>query len=155
MRRILLTLTSVLIAVGAHAADLKPLRASEVNAVFGASQGKPQIVEIWSLDCSYCRENTARIVEWQKKHRDVRLTMVAMDSIDDDAAALSQVLASLPLSPQTALYANAEPIPDKLRRALDPNWHGEMPRTLMIDAHGAQQATSGLLQPALLDAWHR
>jgi len=30
-----------------------------------------------------------------------------------------------------------------------------MPRTLLIDAHGARQASSGLLQSATLDAWHR
>ncbi|SEJ62544.1 TlpA family protein disulfide reductase [Paraburkholderia diazotrophica] len=155
MKRMWMALASALIAVGAHAGELEPLRAADVNALFAASRGKPQIVEIWSLDCSYCRENTARIVEWQKKHRDVRLTMIAMDPIDDNTTALSQVLASLPLPPQTALYANAEAIPDKLRRALDPNWHGEMPRTLLIDAHGTRQATSGLLQPAVLDTWHR
>ncbi|MPW19036.1 TlpA family protein disulfide reductase [Paraburkholderia sp. CNPSo 3157] len=155
MKRMWMALASALIAVGAHAAGLEPLRAAELNALFAASQGKPQIVEIWSLDCSYCRENAARIVEWQKQHRNVRLTMIAMDPIDDNAAALSQVLASLPLPPHTALYANAEATPDKLRRALDPDWHGEMPRTLLIDAHGTRQATSGLLQPAVLDAWHR
>ncbi|MBN3757881.1 TlpA family protein disulfide reductase [Paraburkholderia sp. Tr-20389] len=155
MKRTLMTLAACVLAVSAHAADLQPLRASEVDAVLGASQGKPQIVEIWSLDCGYCRENTARIVEWQKKHRDVRLTMVAMDPIDENAAALSQVLASLPLPSHTALYANAEAMPEKLRRALDANWHGEMPRTLLIDARGARQASSGLLQPATLDAWRR
>jgi len=155
MKRMWMALAGALIAVAAHAGSLEPLRAADVNALFAAPQGKPQIVEIWSLDCSYCRANAARIVEWQKRHRDVRLTMIAMDPIDDNAAALSQVLASLPLPPQTALYANAEAIPDKLRRALDPNWHGEMPRTLLIDAHGTRQATSGLLQPAVLDAWHR
>jgi thiol-disulfide isomerase/thioredoxin len=155
MKRIFMALTACAIAFNAQAVDLKPLRALDVDAVLAASQGRPQIVEIWSLDCSYCRENTARIVEWQKKHRDVRLTMIAMDPIDDNAAVLSQVLATLPLPPQTALYANAEAIPEKLRRALDPHWHGEMPRTLLIDAHGARQASSGLLQPATLDAWHR
>ena len=155
MSKALIALAVCFAALTAHAADIKPLRASDVEAVLTASQGKPQIVEIWSLDCSYCRENTARIAEWQKTHRDVRLTMIAMDPIDDNAAALSQVLASLPLPPQTALYANAEAMPEKLRRALDPNWRGEMPRTLLIDARGARQASSGLLQPSALDAWHR
>ena len=155
MKRILLSLAAFVVALNAQAVDLKPLRAPDVDAVLAASQGRPQIVEIWSLDCSYCRENTALIVEWQKTHRDVRLTMIAMDSIDDNAAALSQVLATLPLPPQTVLYANAEAIPEKLRRALDPDWHGEMPRTLLIDARGTRQASSGLLRPATLDAWRR
>jgi thiol-disulfide isomerase/thioredoxin len=155
MKRLLLMMAGVLFACGAGAAEIKPLRASDVEPMLAASQGKPQIVEIWSLDCSYCRENMARIVEWQKRHRDVRLTMIAMDPIDDNAAALMQVLASMPLPPQTSLYANAEAIPDKLRRALDAAWRGEMPRTLLIDARGARQASSGLLQPAALDAWHR
>jgi thiol-disulfide isomerase/thioredoxin len=158
MKRLLLlaaALITALTALNARATELKPLTAADVPRMLAASNGHPLIVEIWSLDCGYCRENTARIVEWRKEHRDVRLTMIAMDPIDDNAAALGQVLATLPVTPDVAQYANAEAIPEKLRRALDAAWRGEMPRTLLIDAQGARHASSGLLQPAALDTWHR
>ncbi|CAB3766388.1 TlpA family protein disulfide reductase [Paraburkholderia solisilvae] len=137
----------------AAAADLQPLVAADVGRVFASRQGETQIVEIWSLDCSYCRENVARIAQWQKRHRDVRLTMIAMDSLDDNAAALTQALATMQLPPQVAQYANAEAIPEKLRMALDPGWRGELPRTVLIDSHGARQSHSGLLAPEVLDGW--
>jgi thiol-disulfide isomerase/thioredoxin len=138
-----------------HAANLQPLVAADVGRVLAADAGRAQIVEIWSLDCSYCRENVARIAQWQQKHRDVRVTMIAMDSLDDNAEALAQALGTMQVPSQVALYANAEAIPEKLRRALDADWHGELPRTVLIDAHGARQSHSGLLAPGVLDAWRR
>jgi hypothetical protein len=128
-------------------ADLQPLVAADVERMLAAEPGQARIVGIWSLDCSYCRENIGRIAKWQKKHREARVTMIAMDSLDDNEPALTQVLAAMPLPPQAAQYANAEAIPEKLRRALDPDWRGELPRTMLIDAHGVRQSHSGLLAP--------
>ena len=53
MKRILMALAACVMAFNAQAVDLKPLRAPDVDAVLAASRGRPQIVEIWSLDCSY------------------------------------------------------------------------------------------------------
>jgi protein-disulfide isomerase len=161
MKRLIALMAALLcFAVGAppvhaDAANLQPLVAADVGRVLAPESGKAQIVEIWSLDCSYCRENVARIMQWQQKHRDVRVTMVAMDALDDNAEALTQALATMQLSPQVAQYANAEAIPEKLRRALDSNWHGELPRTVLIDARGTRQSHSGLLAPGVLDNWRR
>jgi thiol-disulfide isomerase/thioredoxin len=151
----LLFLAAVAPPSRAAAANLQPLVAADVGRVLAAETGKAQIVEIWSLDCSYCRENVARITQWQQKHRDVRVTMIAMDALDDNAEALTQALATMQLPPQVAQYANAEAIPEKLRRALDSNWHGELPRTVLIDARGTRQSHSGLLAPDMLDQWQR
>ncbi|GAB7525769.1 thioredoxin domain-containing protein [Paraburkholderia sp. 2C] len=159
MKRLIVLMAALLFfALGvpparAAAVELQPLVAADVARVLAAETGKAQIVEIWSLDCSYCRENVARIAQWQQKHRDVRVTMIAMDSLDDNAAALAQALATMQLPPQVAQYANAEAIPEKLRRALDPDWRGELPRTVLIDARGTRQSHSGLLAPRVLDQW--
>ncbi|MFC0696347.1 TlpA family protein disulfide reductase [Paraburkholderia humisilvae] len=138
-----------------RAEDLQPLVAVDVAHALAPAAGTPQIVEIWSLDCSYCRENVTRIAAWQKQHQDVRLTMIAMDPFDINVAALTRALATMRLPPQTVQYANAEAIPEKLRRAVDPEWRGELPRTMLIDTHGTRQAHSGLLPAGMLDAWRR
>ena len=137
----------------AHVAQLQPLKAADVPRLMSEAKGQPLIVEIWSLDCGYCRENTAHVVEWLRSHRGVRVAMVAMDGFDDNAESVSQALASMPVTPHIAQYANAEAIPERLRAALDPGWRGEMPRTLLIDAQGRRRASSGLIQPGALDAW--
>ncbi|MDN7633934.1 hypothetical protein [Burkholderia cepacia] len=81
---------------------------------------------------------------------DVQLAMVAMDVYDDNGVAISRALAQMHL-PQVAQYANAEPMPERLRAALDAGWRGEMPRTVWIGRDGAREARSGLLTADVLD----
>lgn len=147
-------LAACLIAVAgvAHAIDLRPLRAANVDALFHHYRGQPLVVELWSLDCSYCHENTERIAQWRRAHPRVRMLMVAMDPIDD-ADDLQRALATMNIA-GIAQYANDEAIPEKLRGALDPGWRGEMPRTLFIDAQGQRRGVSGLLSGKDFPNWH-
>jgi hypothetical protein len=130
------------------ATDIMPLQSEQVATLFNAYRGKPLIVEIWSLDCNYCRDNMKRIVQWQRMHKNVSIIMVSMDTMSD-IDELKRVLANLNVLrfPQ---YVNAESIPEKLRAALDPAWHGEMPRTLFIGKDGKRSASSGLLRLEVL-----
>ncbi|KWC82596.1 hypothetical protein WL58_20405 [Burkholderia cepacia] len=82
---------------------------------------------------------------------DMQLAMVAMDVYDDNGPAISRALAQMHLPPQVAQYANAEPMPERLRAALDAGWRGEMPRTVSIGRDGAREARSGLLTADVLD----
>ncbi|WP_323118473.1 TlpA disulfide reductase family protein [Burkholderia alba] len=147
------TVLAVASGAAVHAAEPQPLRAAQVAGLLASGHGAPLLVEVWSLDCGYCRENAAHLVAWQRQHPQVRLAMVAMDAIDDNASMLTQALAQMQLPATVAQYANAEPMPERLRAALDPGWRGELPRTLWIGADGVRRAQSGLLAPATLDAW--
>ncbi len=64
---------------------------------------------------------------------------------------MSAALARMNLPPQVAQYANAEPMPERLRAVLDVGWPGEMPRTVWIGRNGAREARSGLLTAGMLD----
>ncbi|WP_175967068.1 TlpA family protein disulfide reductase [Burkholderia sp. BCC0322] len=123
-------------------------RAADVARLYAAAHERPLAVEIWSLDCGYCRENAAHPVAWQRRHPDVQLAMVAYD---DNGAAISHALTQMKLPPQVAQYANAEPMPARLRAALDAGWRGEMPRTVWIGRDGACEARSGLLTADVLE----
>ncbi|GAU02528.1 signal peptide protein [Burkholderia stabilis] len=61
--------------------------------------------------------------------------------------------AQMNLLPPFAQYANAEPMPERLRAALDAGWRGDMPRTVWIGRDGAREARSGLLTADVLDGW--
>ncbi|MCA7928859.1 hypothetical protein LGM45_07445 [Burkholderia cepacia] len=82
---------------------------------------------------------------------DMQFAMVAMDVYDDNGPASSRALAQMHLPPQVAQYANAEPMPERLRAALDAGWRGEMLRTVWIGRDGAREARSGLLTADVLD----
>ncbi|MCA8457594.1 TlpA family protein disulfide reductase [Burkholderia multivorans] len=154
MKRLIASMMLVLASVSAWAAaTLQPLRATEVATLYAGAHERPLAVEIWSLDCGYCRENAAHLVAWQRRHPDVRVAMIAMDAYDDNRAALEQALAQMNLPPQIAQYANAEPMPERLRAALDAGWRGEMPRTVWIARDGTREARSGLLSDDVLDGW--
>ncbi|KPJ36106.1 thiol-disulfide isomerase [Burkholderia multivorans] len=154
MKRLIASTMLVLASVPAWAAGtLQPLRAADVATLYAGAHERPLAVEIWSLDCGYCRENAAHLVAWQRRHPDVRVAMIAMDAYDDNRAALEQALAQMNLPPQIAQYANAEPMPERLRAALDAGWRGEMPRTVWIARDGTREARSGLLTDGVLDGW--
>ncbi|QTD88836.1 TlpA family protein disulfide reductase [Burkholderia anthina] len=153
MKRLIGLLCVVLASVPAWAGELQPLHAADVAKLYASAHERPLAIEIWSLDCGYCRENAAHLVTWQRLHPDVQLAMVAMDAYDDNGAAIAQALAQMNLPPQVAQYANAEPMPERLRAALDAGWRGEMPRTVWIGRDGARDARSGLLTTDVLDGW--
>jgi len=153
MKRLMVLIGAVLASLPAWAGELQPLRAAEVAKLYATAHERPLAVEIWSLDCGYCRENAAHLVAWQRRHPDVHLAMVAMDAYDDNGAAIAQALAQMNLPPQVTQYANAEPMPERLLAALDAGWRGEMPRTVWIGRDGAREARSGLLTTDVLDGW--
>lgn len=126
-----------------QAMEIRPLQAEQVESVIKKYQGQPLIIGIWSLDCSYCHENAERLAQWRRQHKNTRVIMIAMDSVAENEA-IQQSLNKMKMGgiPQ---YANAEPIPEKLRAALDSSWHGEMPRTLFVTASGQKRALTGLL----------
>ncbi|CAH0441659.1 hypothetical protein LMG9673_02462 [Ralstonia pseudosolanacearum] len=52
---------AVLAAHADGALRFQPLHAGDVPALLRTPRPRPLIVELWALDCSYCRENIARI----------------------------------------------------------------------------------------------
>ncbi|KJK04889.1 signal peptide protein [Burkholderiaceae bacterium 26] len=143
-------------AQAAGALQFQPLHARNVPALLRTPHARPLIVEIWSLECSYCRENIARIAQWRRTaQQEVDVVMVSMDG-PDQAEMLNRALAPLARDRKIGIahvpqYANAEDMPERLRAALDPGWQGEMPRTIILRPDGKRHASSGLLTPQALD----
>ncbi|RQS69812.1 TlpA family protein disulfide reductase [Burkholderia sp. Bp8963] len=155
MKRLILLASVAFWCVSASAGALQPLSAADVARLFDTARERPLAIEIWSLDCGYCRENAAHLVAWQRRHPDVQVAMIAMDAYDENGAAIEQALAQMSLPPHVAQYANADAMPERLRAALDAGWRGEMPRTLWLGRDGGRDARSGLLTTDVLDGWLR
>lgn len=113
----------------------------QAAALVEASQYRqPTLIALWSLECSYCKQNLAHFRQAQQAYPQLRLITVASEPRLAEHAAL---LASHGLDGQH--YAYADEAPEAMAYALDPRWRGELPRTLLFDGHGGQQALSGVL----------
>lgn len=108
-------------AQAAGALQFQPLHARDVPTLLQTPHARPLIVEIWSLECSYCRENIARIAQWRRTAKQtVDVVMVSMDG-PDQAEMLNRALAPLAHDGRIGLPAcRSTPMPKTCRSACAP-----------------------------------
>jgi hypothetical protein len=145
----LLLLLALLPLAAAHGAALTALSASDIPALLKPpAQGK-RIIALWALDCAYCEPNLQALATLQQAHpRQIELVTVATDSIEQHDLLSARLKAAGMLAWPARAYA--DDTPERINYLLDPQWGGEMPRTLVIRADGSRQSFSGALSPAQL-----
>lgn len=145
MKRIV-ALVAVLIAWGAALAG-EPFRAVDRESARALTDAKshsaPTIVALWSSDCVHCKTNLGVFARMAKTDGRLRLITVAIEPLSPDLAAPLDRLA-VPGS----RFAYGSDSPEALAFALDPKWHGELPRTLFFDGRGNRTAVSGVVDEA-------
>lgn len=145
MKRATLLAGLALLASLAAAADM-PIRSFETDSfssIAASGRGKPQVVMVWSLDCSYCEPSFAALRQAQR--RGVKVVTIATDPVDDPDATtqIRRKLAKSGLQAETWAFGSAPA--EQLRHAIDPAWRGEMPRSYWFDGSGKMRAYSGMI----------
>lgn len=118
-------------------------RAAARALVNPAAYGRPAILALWSLECVHCKKNLALFAQMAKAHGELDLLTLA---VEPPAAALAEALERFGVS--GARYAYGSDVPEALAYAIDPNWRGELPRTLFFDGRGGVVAVSGVVGEA-------
>ena len=111
----------------------------------------PRVIALWSLDCTYCDGNLRRLAALARE-RSFELVTVATDA-PERRAEVEARLAALELHDGTA-WIYGESSPERLNYRIDPDWGGELPRTIVVGAGEALQI-SGALTPAQIDNLRR
>lgn len=150
MRRLLPWLVLAFAATAfATGVKIGPLAANQVAALLAPPAHGERIVMLWSLDCVYCEPNMQALAKLQRAHpQTIQLVTVATDSIAQHAR-IAERLAAAGMQGFTA-RAYAEASPGRINFLIDPDWGGELPRTIVIHADGTRRAVSGELSPAQL-----
>ena len=145
MKRVLCLMCMLLLASldAAAQAGINAFGPDSFGQIAASAKGKPLVVMVWSLDCSYCEPSFAALAQAQR--RGVKVVTIATDSVDDDEAVtlIRQKLAGSGLHAETWAFGPA-PV-EQLRHAIDPRWRGEMPRSYWFDGKGGVRAYSGLI----------
>ncbi|MDA8231772.1 MAG: TlpA family protein disulfide reductase [Magnetospirillum sp.] len=141
---IILALLAPVLAARAAAAEIQPFGRDGWQGLTAAHAGRALVVHFWSLTCAPC---IAEMPEWAKlarRSRSFDLVLVATDPIEETprlAAALKQWGLD-----GVESWAFADRFTEKLRYAVDPHWHGELPMTRLVAADGAGQTVIGSLR---------
>lgn len=116
--------------------------------------GRPFILGMWSVsECSYCIDELTMLGKLARTHRSLPLVLVATDT-PAQGAAMQKILTPLGLAGVDS-WVFDDPVPERLRRAIDPSWYGELPRTYLYDGEHRRETIVGILSEQRLRAWLR
>lgn len=120
------------------------LSAQDVPALLKPPAHGVRVLALWGLDCAYCEANLQALQQLQRAHpREIELIAIATDNVSESAALKQRLHAAGVDTLPARAYADATP--ERINYLLDPNWGGELPRTLIIRANGTRNGISGQL----------
>jgi len=162
MRRLLIYLGLFSLSLNLYAEtaqqnkDLK-IRGFESNSlqiIANEYQNRPFMLVLWSLECGACFGELELLSEYLKRYPEASVVFLSTDAPDVQPQ-VRQVLNKYELQDQDHWqFANDHMA--ALRYAVDPQWHGELPRTYFYPSGNTEyhrQAASGVLDKAILDCW--
>jgi hypothetical protein len=82
----------------------------------------------------------------------MRLVLIAADPTPADVADLSATLDKAGLA-KAESWAFADAFSERLRFEIDPQWRGEMPRTILVAADGMVTVMPGVADLTAVRAW--
>ena len=158
LKRIFFSLSLVLAflpCLGTAGNVLQPFEPASLQRIVEQHKGKPFVLIVWSLDCTYCQTSMEHLVQAKRDNKALTIVTLATDSAADAQAAemIRKRLIKLQLADNAWAFGSAAR--DKLNYALDPKWHGEKPRSYWFSAQGERVAYSGVLDPSVIKKLYR
>ena len=133
------------------AQEIKPFVRGSYQQIVAARQGKPFIVNFWSLTCSYCMVELAILKKLIRKYPGLDLVLVSTDTPEEEKS-VSATLAKFSLGKVDA-WVFADSFTERLRFEVDKKWQGELPRTYFYSTKNEVTAISGKLEYKEVEQW--
>jgi len=138
------------VAVKLAVPAIRSFEADGMVRIHAAEAGRPFVLLAWSLDCSYCHASMKNLAA-AEAGLDFDIVTVAIESADDAGNASAISAATSQLGRRASNWAFGGQPAEQLRYQIDPQWHGELPRSYWFDAQGrCVTAQSGLITPAFI-----
>jgi thiol-disulfide isomerase/thioredoxin len=117
-----------------------------------AHAGQPTVVHFWALSCGPCLVELPVWGGLVRQRPDLRLVLVNTDRVLEKP---ERMLATLEKAGLRAVenWVFADRFEERLRFEVDPDWRGELPRTVLIARDGAVTAFSGPADAGTIRRW--
>lgn len=133
------------------AQEIKPFVRGSYQQIVAERQGKPFIVNFWSLSCGYCKVELDMLKKLTRKYPKLDLVLVSTDTPEEENP-VSTTLAKYSLDKAEA-WVFADSYTDRLRFEVDKKWQGELPRTYFFSSKGEVTAISGKVAQKEVEQW--
>ncbi len=114
---------------------LEAIGAAKLKELMHQPSGKVRMINVWATWCGPCVSEFDEVVETNLRfrHRDFELFTVAAQFPDEQAKVESFLLKNH-ASTRNLIFGDTDKY--KMMEALDPNWNGDLPYTLLVGADG-------------------
>jgi len=143
---LLLVLLSVQVS-----AEFKPFQADSLKEIQERYQGQAFLLTLWSLECSPCLRELDMLSRWVEKYPGQNIVLISTDdpSVADKAW---QLIKKYKLAKLDS-WIFSDQFTERLRYNIDPNWHGELPRSYFYSSNHERHGHSGALSEQMLKSW--
>ena len=140
-------------SIGSAATDgLRSFVRGSWNEIRKAHAGQPTVVHFWGLTCGPCRVEMPNWGKLLRERPDLNLVVINADLVPNEPGAVSAMLAQTGLAPDEN-WTFGDGFVERLRYEIDPQWQGEIPRTLLIARDGTTTVIEGVADLARVKAW--
>ncbi|MCL4183565.1 MAG: TlpA family protein disulfide reductase [Burkholderiaceae bacterium] len=137
---------------GGEQADVEALAfvPGSFREILASGAGRPVIVHLWGLTCAPCIVELPRWAAFVRGHPRANVAFVQTDPMPAQRVAAALRRAGL----QGARHWSAPaPLDERARYEIDPDWAGELPRTVLIGVDGRRSGVSGAVAFERVRAW--
>ena len=144
-----------LVATSANSATVDTLREFQRGSwkeIRQSHQGKPVVVHIWGVTCGPCRTEMPEWGAFVRERPDMSFVLIDADLVPNEAGAVATMLDQAGLG-GAENWVFGDNFVEPLRYEVDPQWRGEIPRTILIDRNGAATVMDGVVDFSSVRNW--
>ena len=140
-------------AIGTAATDgLRPFVRGSWQDIRKAHAGRPMVAHFWGVTCGRCRTEMPQWGKLLSERPDLGLVVINADLVPNEPSAVSAMLAQTGLA-AAENWTFADDFVERLRYEIDPQWRGEIPRTMLIARDGTKTVIEGVADLARVKTW--
>jgi thiol-disulfide isomerase/thioredoxin len=121
--------------------------------IIAARTGKPFILALWSLDCPPCIHELKLWSELHTHYPEMDVVFISTDGVG--ARQAINTLLQKTTNQQRESWVFADEFVERLRFEIDPQWYGELPRTIFFTRDHSRHSVSGLMEQQHIEDWIR
>jgi thiol-disulfide isomerase/thioredoxin len=137
---------------GPAAEELHPFVRGSWKSILSAHAGKPTVVHFWGVTCGPCRIEMPAWGRLLQERPDLSLVVINADLVPNEPGAVRAMLAQTGLA-RAENWTFGDGFVERLRYEIDPQWQGDIPRTLLIARDGSITVIEGVADPANIRTW--
>jgi thiol-disulfide isomerase/thioredoxin len=132
--------------------QLKPFGRGSWQDILRSHAGRPTIVHFWGVTCGPCKVELPLLGEFMRDHSAIDVVTISADLVPDLPDATRSMLEKSGLrSAENWIFSDG--FVERLRFEIDPDWQGDIPRTMLISRVGTITTIEGSAEMTELEKW--